>query len=167
MPTLPPRSIGEEIEQTKPFRSKRQEALVAILRTADVVRRFLESSLREHEITAQQFNVLRILRGAGPEGIPTLTIAERMIEQTPGITRLLDRLEERGLAERRRCTEDRRRVYCVITGDGKRLLDGLDPVAEQADEVAMSGLADEHVDDFVLNLSQIRAGVRGKMELGG
>lgn len=167
MPTSTPRSIGEEIEQTKPFKSKRQEALVAILRTADLVRRFLESSLHQHDITAQQFNVLRILRGAGPEGIPTLTITRRMIEQTPGITRLLDRLEEQGLAQRRRCTEDRRRIYCVITDNGKRLLEELDPVAEQADEVAMSGLADGHVDDFVLHLSQIRAGVQGKMEMGG
>lgn len=164
MPTVPPRSIVEEIEQTKPFKTKRQEALVAILRTADMVKRFLASGLREHDITGQQFNVLRILRGAGPGGIPTLSIPDRMIEQTPGITRLLDRLEERGLAERRRCTEDRRRVYCVITENGKRLLDELDPVTAHADETAMSGIADEQLDQFLVTLSRVRAGVLGGWE---
>jgi DNA-binding MarR family transcriptional regulator len=108
--------------------------------------------------------VLRILRGAGSEGIPTLSIPERMIEQTPGITRLLDRLEERGLAERRRCTEDRRRVYCVITEDGKRLLGELDPVTDQADETAMSGIADEQLDEFLVTLSRVRAGVHEGLE---
>lgn len=166
MPTVSPSSIGEEIEQTKPFKSQRQEALVAILRTADMVKRFLANSLCEFDITPQQFNVLRILRGAGPRGIPTLLIADRMIEQTPGITRLLDRLEERGLAERRRCTEDRRRVYCVITEEGRRLLGELDPTTESADEAAMAGLADEEIGGFVMSLSRIRAGLRGELAGG-
>ena len=161
MTTVPSRSIAEEIQQTKPFETKQGEALVAILRTADMVKRSVTRSLCEHEITAQQFNVLRILRGAGPDGIPTLSIPERLIEQTPGITRLLDRLEERGLAERRRCTEDRRRVYCVITEHGKDLLGKLDPLTEKADEAAMSGLADEQLAEFLLTLSRIRAGLRG------
>ena len=85
--------IKSEIKQKKPFRSRQQEAAIAILRTADVVRRRLARVIETRGITLQQYNVLRIVGGAGSEGIPTLEIAGRMIEQTPGITRLLDRLD--------------------------------------------------------------------------
>lgn len=73
--------------------SRQRGAAVSILRTTDYLRRFCSRVFDQHGITSQQYNVLRILRGAGPRGLPTLNIVERMIEQTPGITRLLDRLE--------------------------------------------------------------------------
>src|SRR5258706_12493191 len=92
-----PRTIIEELKQTKPFPSKRQEAAVALLRTADVIRRLFGAVVEPKGITVQQYNVLRILRGAGEPGLPTLDIAERMIETTPGITRLIDRLETKKL----------------------------------------------------------------------
>src|SRR5215208_2200660 len=105
-----PSILQQEIRQSRPFRSRQQEAVLALLRTSDVVRRFLARIVEPHGITLQQYNVLRILRGAGEEGIPTLAIGERMIEQAPGITRLLDRLESKGLVRRSRCPEDRRQV---------------------------------------------------------
>ncbi len=78
------------------------------MRTADLARRRITTVIEPHGLTPQQFNVLRILRGAGPDGLPTLEVANRMIEQAPGITRLLDRLEAKELIKRHRCPKDRR-----------------------------------------------------------
>ena len=124
-------SIRDEIRQTRPFDSVADEAVVTLLATADRVRAALARATEAHDITLQQYNVLRILRGAGEEGLPTLEIASRMIEKSPGITRLLDRLEARRLVRRVRCPEDRRQVLCYATATACRLLDGLaGPVAE-------------------------------------
>src|SRR5207244_13083574 len=83
------KTIVQELKQTKPFPSKAQEVAVSLLRTADVLRRLVGAVVEQKGITVQQYNVLRILRGAGEQGLPTLDIAERMIETTPGITRLI------------------------------------------------------------------------------
>src|SRR4030088_1682382 len=84
--------IQQEIKQNKPFHSRKEEAAVALMRTADLLRRMVGGVGEPRDITPQQYNVLRILRGAGECGLPTLDIAERMIESTPGITRLIDNL---------------------------------------------------------------------------
>lgn len=124
------RGLRAEIKQRKPFGSPAEELSVALLRTADVLRRVLSECIEAKGVTLQQYNVLRILRGAGEEGLPTLEIGGRMIERAPGVTRLLDRLEKKGLAERRRCSPDRRQIVCFITAAGLRLLAKLDePVA--------------------------------------
>lgn len=120
------RNIVQELKQSKPFPSKAQEAAVALLRTADVLRRIVGSVVEPKGITSQQYNVLRILRGAGERGLPTLEIADRMIETTPGITRLIDRLETKKLVARERCLTDRRQVFCRITTSGLTLLKSLD-----------------------------------------
>src|SRR6185295_1446948 len=114
--------LQREIRQGKPFRSQSQQVVVALLRTADLVRRGLGRVLEPFDLTPQQYNVLRILRGAGERGLPTLEIAVRMIEEAPGITRLIDRLETKHLVSRERCKTDRRRVWCRITRDGLGLL---------------------------------------------
>ena len=126
--------LRDEIRQTRPFRSVWHEAFLAVLKTADVFRRAVAALLAPHGITPQQYNVLRILRGAGPEGLPTLAIGERLIEQTPGMTRLLDRLEAKRLIRRKRCAKDRRQVLCWITPAGLRLLDQLDEVIAQPEQ---------------------------------
>ena len=113
-----PSAIQRELHQARAFASPDEEATVTLFRTVDVIRGEAERALAEHGITAQQYNVLRILRGSHPEPLATLEIAERMIERAPGITRLLDRLEAAGLVSRRRCGEDRRIVYISITRAG-------------------------------------------------
>ena len=123
----------------KPPRHK--AVVIAVLHTADRLRRSGEALLAPHDITLQQFNVLRILRGARPEGLCTLMIAQRMIEQTPGITRLIDRLEKKGLVRRVRSEEDRRQVWCRITPAGERLLARLDNPVEEFDRAAVRGLS--------------------------
>ena len=138
-----------------PVRHATQDAVVTLLRTVDSVRRRLAAVIEAEGITAQQYNVLRILRGAGPDGCPTLTVAERMIEQAPGVTRLIDRLERTGLARRRRCTEDRRQVFCEITPKGLDLLARLDEPMARAERSAMGRLSGTEQKELVALLQRI------------
>src|ERR1700682_3106658 len=133
--------IQQELRQSRPFVSPAQEAVVGLLRTADVVRRLVDDVIEATGITGQQYNVLRILRGAGKNGLPTLDIAERMIEQTPGITRLIDRLEAKGLVTRERCATDRRQVFCRIAKAGLSLLAKLDDPVHEAGNQAVRALS--------------------------
>lgn len=116
------------------------EVVVALLRTADLLRRHFASVLHERDVTLQQYNVLRILRGAGSGGLPTLAIGERMIERTPGVTRIVDRLEDKGWVGRERGEEDRRQVICCLTPEGRRLLKELDGPVGRADLQVIEGL---------------------------
>jgi DNA-binding MarR family transcriptional regulator len=141
--TVHPPSIQEEIQQTKPFRTRSQEAYLALLRTADDSRRYISRVLEPAGVTLQQYNVLRILRGAGAEGLPTLAIGERMLERTPGVTRLIDRMVRKEWVTRSRCTDDRRRVWCRITRSGLALLGELEQPVEDVDE-SFREVLDEH-----------------------
>jgi DNA-binding MarR family transcriptional regulator len=118
-------------------------ALLELLRAADRCRRHFAQLLAPAGLTLTQYNALRILRGAGEEGLPTLAIAERMLEQTPGVTRLVDRLEARGLVERRRCQRDRRRVYCLATEEALAVLARLDAVVDEGDRQCFRQLSAE------------------------
>ena len=133
--------LQEEIRQKRPFRSLGQETTLALLKTADHVHRRLEPLLAPYGLTLQQYNVLRILRGAGEAGLPTLEISERMIERAPGITRLLDRLERKKLVRRERCATDRRQVFCYSTPAGLKLLDKLEEPLAESDALAVGALS--------------------------
>jgi len=148
--------LQKEIKQNKPFRSRRQEAMLAIVRTADVLKRRWRVA-EEFGVTGQQYNVLRILRGAHPEPLPTMEIASRMIENTPGITGLLDRLEEKGLVQRARDADDRRCSRCSITAKGMKLLAEMDEPINQSEEAALSILDGKDVDRLIDILEQVRA----------
>lgn len=150
--------LEKELKQTRPFRSPYQEATVGLLHTADVLRRRFEELFQAHGLTMQQYNVLRILRGARPESLPTMEIAERMIERTPGITRLVDRLEEKGLARRERSPEDRRCVLCTVTDAGLELLEELDDPVRGVDEQALSMLDRDEADSLIGMLDRVREG---------
>lgn len=158
MKTAPSR-IQREIRQTRPFPSPSAEALVALLRTTDVVRGFLARRIEPYGVTLQQYNVLRILRGAGEAGLPTLEIAERMIEVAPGVTRLVDRLETKRLVRRERCHHDRRQILCWITPAGLALLQALDAPVTAADHQVMGGLDARRLAQFVRMLDDVRTGV--------
>src|SRR5215207_9371890 len=95
-------AVQAEIRQSKPFRSLAQEATIALLRTASIVGRAGARVVEPSGLSLAQYNALRIIRGAGAAGIPTLSVRERMIEEGTTITRLLDKLEESGLIERER-----------------------------------------------------------------
>lgn len=135
-------TVQAAIGQKKPFRSAGQEGVIALLLAAEVVRRrFTKLVEARGQITFQQYNVLRILRGAGEGGLPTLAIGERMIEHTPGITRLLERLEEKHLVARSRSAEDKRQVVCRITARGRKLVDELDEPVNDLDETQLDCLS--------------------------
>ena len=150
-------TIRDEIRQTKPFASAAEEAVVTLLGTADRVRTALSRVVEAHGVTLQQYNVLRILRGAGEEGLPTLDIAARMIEHSPGITRLLDRLEAKRLVRRVRCPEDRRQVLCHATEPARRLLAGLDGPVADAGRRALAPLDPSRTAGLVRLLDAVRA----------
>lgn len=149
--------LGRELGMSRPFSSLGQEAALSVLHTADWIRRHLAQALGGGEVTLQQFNVLRILRGAGPEGLPTLSIAERMIEHAPGITRLIDRLAKKGWVERRRGIEDRRCVYCTLTDAGSELLDQISPAVESADSSVLAMLDEGEQRRLIELLDKVRA----------
>ena len=125
------RQLRTEIHQTKPFASLEEEAFLNLHRTADALLHGLEAALKPVGLSASQYNVLRILRGAEAEGLACREVAERMVTRDPDITRLLDRLEARGLVIRARDQADRRVITVRITPEGLRLLQALEaPVAE-------------------------------------
>ena len=152
-------AIADEIKQTRPFRSRAQEAFVAVLRTANALRRRAEAAVRTGGLSLPQYNVLRILRGArGP--LPTMEIADRMVEDTPGITRLVNHLEEGGFIRREQWPGDRRQVLCAITPAGLRLLEHLDPLVDAVDDATTGTLTDQQVGDLLAHLAAIREAAR-------
>ncbi len=119
-------SLQQDLKQKKPFRSLQQEAYLSVVRTATALTDGMEDLLKPQGISATQYNVLRILRGSGPDGLCRNALRDRMLTRMPDMTRLLDRMEDAGLVMRAREGEDRRMVLTRITEKGRRLLDELD-----------------------------------------
>lgn len=123
--------LQQEIKQRKPFASLEQEVVLNVMRTAGSFRQGTTELLKPYDISAPQYNVLRILRGAGDEGLPCSEVGDRLVSRDPDVTRLLDRLEKRGLIDRGRSATDRRVVTATITKKGIALVNDLDkPVTE-------------------------------------
>lgn len=118
--------LRDEIRQSRPFDSLEQEALLSVERTAAVLMHRFGDALKPHGVTPTQYNVLRILRGAGATGLCRNEIRDRLVAQVPDVTRLLDRMEDAGLVERERDDTDRRLVTTRITRRGLQLLKRLD-----------------------------------------
>jgi len=155
------RTTPTEIAPETPRRrltAARKAALLELLRVADRLNRRFAAVLEPSGLTVQQFNVLRILRGALPEALPTMEIAARMIEQAPGITGLLDRLESKELIARARQANDRRCVRCTITPQGLELLAGLDEPIARADAESLARLEDDEIDRLVELLARVSRG---------
>jgi DNA-binding MarR family transcriptional regulator len=121
-----------------------EAAFLELLRTTDILSRGLVKVLRTEDLSGTQYNVLRILRGS-PEGLPCGEIANRMITRDPDITRLLDRLEKRGLISRCRENEDRRMVMARITQEGLKLLARLDEPVQTAHRKQLGHLGRERL----------------------
>ena len=149
-------SLRDEIKQTRRFRSASEEATLSIMRTATLVRREFTAVVERFDITPAQYNVLRILRGAGETGLPTLAVRDRLIEEAPGITRLLDKLESAGLVRRERTTPDRRQVICFITSKGLALIKRIDPRIVEADQVGGAGLTPAERKQLIVLLEKVR-----------
>jgi DNA-binding MarR family transcriptional regulator len=149
-----------EIRQRKPFRRIEDEAFVNLQRTADALLQGVAAALKPVGLSPAQYNVLRILRGAGPDGLACRQIGERMITRDPDITRLLDRLEERDLVTRNRDRADRRVITTRITGKGLRILKDLEGPIEQLHVEQLGHLGDQRLRSLIDLLEMARAKAR-------
>jgi DNA-binding MarR family transcriptional regulator len=156
MATTKKSPLAVTLKQNRPFISVQQEAFLSILRTASELSNSADKSLREFNITQQQYNVLRILRGAGAEGLCRNEISARMVASTPDMSRLLDRMEKAGWITRERAEDDRRQVSTFITDSGQKLLTVIEsPVHEQVHRL-FEGIKSTDLKMLVDVLAQIR-----------
>ena len=151
------KDIKTELKQTRPFRNLAEEAFVALMRTADQLQWKGAELMKEFDISPTQYNALRILRGAGPKGLPCSEIGERMVTRDSDITRLLDRLEKRGLAERCRETKDRRVIMARITSTGLDLLKKMDKPIEQFHRDLLGRMGETQLRSLLRLLESARA----------
>src|SRR5271170_4658418 len=157
--------LKEEIRQTKPFAGLEQEALLNIRRTSGYVEHITQQILKDKGLTDSQYNVLRILRGAGPAGLRCTDIGERMITRDPDITRLLTRLQRRGLVGRHRDTRDRRVIHIRISAAGNAVLRELDPVVEASGISVLGHLSADKLTLLIDLLEEVRGGPCGQQPL--
>ena len=150
------RGIQAEIKQAKPFSSLEEEALISLQRTADQLQWRISELLKPYGISPTQYNALRILRGAKGRGHSCSEIAKRMINRDPDITRLVDRLERRGLVQRARKEKDRRVVIARITPAGLQLLKGLDRPVEQLTRKILGHLGNQRLTTLIKLLEMAR-----------
>ena len=153
-----PKGLQAEIKQSIPFRSAATEAMLSILRTAAVIEHRMAEELKPFGITGTQHNVLRILRGAGPEGLCGREIGERMISRVPDVPRMLDRMEAMKLISRQRDPEDRRHVTARITQKGMELLAQLDPRLDAAELARFAHMEPHQVKSIIEGLAIVREG---------
>jgi DNA-binding MarR family transcriptional regulator len=149
--------LQEEIKQARPFHSPEEEVMLALARTSDALWRGAEEVLKTSGLTGTQYNVLRILRGAGESGLSCGEVSGRMITREPDLTRLLDRLEGRKLVVRARDAGDRRVVNTRITADGLALLGSLDEPVQEQNRRALKHLGAEKLQALARLLDEARA----------
>lgn len=154
-----PAKLKDEIRQSKPFASLEQEAFLSIGRTGALLGAAFERMLKPYGISATQYNVLRILRGAEPDGLCRHEVGGRLLTSTPDVTRLLDRMEEAGLVTRVRSTEDRRMVTTRLTERGRELVDSLDQPVMEEHRRRLGHLTPEQLRTLIDLLSQARDGL--------
>ena len=152
--------LQQEIHQTKAIRLLEEEAALNVVRTADVLMLAVGEALKPHLLSATQYNVLRILRGAGKDGASCKDIGSRMVARDPDITRLMDRLEQRGLLTRDRAREDRRIVTHRLSEAGLELVNALDGPIETVHRRTLGRMKAQKLRDLVGLLEEIRAGIQ-------
>ncbi len=155
--TAMPKTLRDEIRQEKPFGSLREEAHLNVARTDAVARDRFERVLAPHGLSATQYNVLRILRGAGKDGLCRNEIGERLISRMPDVSRLLDRMEGAGLVSRVRSTEDRRLVNTMLTTAGRALVDELDAPVRRYHEERLGHMTEPQLRSLIDLLSVARS----------
>jgi DNA-binding MarR family transcriptional regulator len=149
-------TLLDELHQRKPFASLAEEAHLNLSRTEAVLQEGIDRVLKPHGVSVTQYNVLRILRGAGPKGLCRNEIRDRLLTRMPDVTRLLDRMEEAGLVTREREAADRRLVTTRLTRRGRELVNALDgPVAEEH-ERRFGHLKDGELRTLVRLLTRVR-----------
>jgi DNA-binding MarR family transcriptional regulator len=151
-----PSTLQAELRQTRPFATRAAEAMVSIFRTAAVLDHQLSDVLKPFGLTPTQHNVLRILRGAGPQGLCGREIAERMVAPVPDVPRMLDRLAALRLIGRQRDTEDLRHVTVTITAKGLEVLDTVRPAVDAMERSRFSRLSERTLMSLIEGLAAVR-----------
>jgi DNA-binding MarR family transcriptional regulator len=155
MPNQLMKELMKELKKREPFSSVEEEEVLNICRTSDQLLIRAERMFREHGLTGPQYNILRILRGED-KPLPILEIGNRMVRVVPGITALIDRLEEAGLVCRQRCTQDRRVIYVAITEKALQVLGAIDdPLAGLMKRMLGCLSGTEHL-ELIRSLERIR-----------
>jgi DNA-binding MarR family transcriptional regulator len=149
-------NLADELQQTKPFTSLQQEAQLSVVRTAALLMDAFEQLLKPYGITAAQFNVLRILRGAEPDGLCRNELRDRLITRMPDVTRMLDRMAEAGLVDRGREGGDRRKVRTRITPKARELVDKLDRVVADEHELRFGQVGKKRLRKLIETLTEVR-----------
>jgi DNA-binding MarR family transcriptional regulator len=151
-----PDGLQKELRQTKPFQSLEAEAVLSIARTAAKLDHGVAQALKPYGLTPTQYNVLRILRGAGAEGLCRHAVGERLVAPVPDVTRLLDRMEDAGLISRERSGADRRYVTTRVTRKGLDLLGQIDAPLEALHREQLGHLGKRNLKVLVDVLTEAR-----------
>ncbi len=158
---MPP-DLQQEIRRGRPFESREEELYLGVLRTAGALSAEVGRFLKVKGLSEPQYNALRILSGAGTAGLPTQEIGARMVTPVPDVTRLVDRLESAGFAERQRTDPDRRVVRVVVTVAGRRVAKALEPALIEIHRRQLGHLSQNDLSALIRLLGQARDGVHGK-----
>lgn len=153
-----PSDLRDELQQKEPFRSLQQEAFLNLARTEAVLHDSLARTIEPFGVSLTQYNVLRILRGAGSNGLCRNEIRDRLVTRMPDVTRLLDRMEEAGLVSRVRSTTDRRMVSTHLTSRGREIVDALDEPIANEHRRRLGHLADDQLRALIHLLTLARQG---------
>ena len=151
------KTIQEEIKQTRPFPTLEEEAIVSLARTAAVVETASTDLMKSYGLTVTLYNVLRILRGAGPDGLCRYEVRDRLITPEPDVTRLLDRLEKAGFVTRERNSLNRREVKATITKRGLDLLDEIDGPLRKLHDEQVGHMDEQDLRDLIRLLAVARS----------
>jgi len=150
------RRLREELKQTRPFASLEQEVVLEIQRTEQIVMRWVVEALKPSGLTPQQFNILRILRGAGPDPLSASQICERMVTHDPDLTRLLDRLEAAGMIRKERHADDRRVVNVHVTEAGHETVERASVAVSARIKEALRGIGATRLSELADLLELVR-----------
>jgi len=150
-------TLQDELHQRRPFQSLEEEAALNLYRTSSLLAEVGETFYQQHGLTATQYNVLRILRGAGDAGLGRNEIRERLVGRMPDVTRLLDKMEDAGLVKRERSSTDRRCVPTSLTPKGRALVDQLDEPVAALQHQQLGHLTPGQLHTLIETLTQIRA----------
>ena len=149
--------LWQELGKTKPFENPPEDTYVQILRTAAIFTSEVTRLLKPHRLSDTTYNILRILRGAGSAGRSCSQIGQQVVSLVPDVTRLVDTLQRRGLAQRMRTARDRRMVLVRITPAGLKLLKKVDPLLAQWHEQHLRHMTSAHIQQLNSLLERARA----------
>jgi len=149
--------LEDEIQQFR-FRNIHQKILINLFYTYNVISGRLQNLLRKENLTMQQFNILRILRGQHPEPVSNTAVKERMLDRNSDVTRIIDRMIRDGLVKRSNCESDRRRVDITITDKGLSILHRIDEYTEEMDRLGC-GLSEGEAQIFNEMMDKLRTGI--------